>query len=111
MISEIKEVLFLLDGSQKWAFSAIVETITSFESWRQNLKYVLSLDANFAAFLVDGFEWDKKTRAAPLRGFVDDGADVPAAQRRTANQKTIHLELMRCLDRLPTTAQWYPGTQ
>ena len=70
------------------------ETITSFESWRQNLKYVLSLDANFAAFLVDGFEWDKKTRAAPLRGFVDDDEDVPQAQRRTANQKTIHLELM-----------------
>ena len=46
------------------------ETITTFESWRQNLKYVLSLDANFATFMEDGVEWDKKTRVAPNRGLV-----------------------------------------
>ena len=70
------------------------ETITTFESWRQNLKYVLSLDANFATFLQGDTEWEKKTRAAPLRVFADDGEEVPAAQRRTAAQKVIHLELM-----------------
>ena len=70
------------------------ETITTFESWRQNLKYVLSLDANFAVFLQDDTEWEKKTRAAPLRGLQNDGELVPVAQRRTAEQKVIHLELM-----------------
>ena len=70
------------------------ESITTFESWRQNLKYVLSLDANFATFIQEDAEWAKKTRAAPLRGFDDDGNDVAAAQRRTAAQKVIHLELM-----------------
>jgi hypothetical protein len=70
------------------------ETITSFESWKQNLKYVLSLDRNFAEFIQEGTEWEKKTRNEPLRGFEDDGEDVEQAQRRTAAQKVIHLELM-----------------
>ena len=29
------------------------ETITSFESWRQNLQYTLSLDANFATWSME----------------------------------------------------------
>ena len=71
------------------------ETITSFESWRQNLKYSLSLDPNFAPFIQEGVEWLKKTRAGdPVRGFENDDEEVPAAQRRTAQQKVIHLELM-----------------
>jgi hypothetical protein len=52
------------------------ETITSFEAWRQNLQYTLSLDPNFAGFLIDGLTWQKKTNAQSLRGFVDDGEDV-----------------------------------
>ena len=31
------------------------ETIASFEAWRQHLQYTLSLDSNFAGFLIDGF--------------------------------------------------------
>ena len=78
---------------KQWALSKH-ETITSFEAWRQNLQYILSLDKNFADFLVDGVTWSKKTVAAPLRGFVSDGQDIPAANRRTAHQKVTHLELM-----------------
>ena len=70
------------------------ETITTFESWRQNLKYVLSLDPNFAAFMEDGVEWEKKTRVGRNRGFQDDDEEVEARVRRTAQQKVIHLELM-----------------
>lgn len=70
------------------------ETITSFESWRQNLQYTLSLDNNFAPFLVDGTKWTKKTSTTPLRGFSNDGEDEPEASRRTAAQKVTHLELM-----------------
>ena len=68
------------------------ESITSFESWRQNLMYVLSLDASFAHFLLPNTTWLKKTRATPLRGFVDDHEDAP--NRRTAAQKAAQLELM-----------------
>lgn len=70
------------------------ETITSFEAWRQNLQYTLALDQNFAGFLIDGFTWQKKTPADALRGFVNDGADIPEGQRRTAAQKVTQLELM-----------------
>ena len=48
------------------------ETITSFESWRHNLVYSLSLDPGFAPFLLTGSIWGKKTQATPLRGLTDD---------------------------------------
>ena len=70
------------------------ETITSFENWRQNLLYILSLDPNFAPFLADNFVWRKKTADNPNRGLVNDGGDVPEANRRTAVQKNLHLELL-----------------
>lgn len=70
------------------------ETITSFEAWRQNLQYVLSLDPYFADFLVEGVTWQKKTATTAFRGFTNDGADVPEENRRTAAQKATQLELM-----------------
>ena len=70
------------------------ETITSFEDWRQNLQYILSLDRNFAGFLADGATWLKKSPGSPLRGLQDDPETVPQASRRTAQQKCTHLELM-----------------
>ena len=70
------------------------ETLNSFTNWKANLMYLLSLDNNFAPFLIDGCTWLKKTPSSPTRGFVDDSASVPAAQRRTGAQKCAHLELM-----------------
>ena len=67
---------------------------TSFEAWRQNLQYILSLDPNFANFLLEEATWQRKTNTNPTRGFEDDGEDVPRANRRTAAQKVTHLELM-----------------
>ena len=58
------------------------------------MQYTLSLDFNFAACLVDGFKWLKKTNANPLRGIADDGEVVAEAYRRTAAQKCTHLDLM-----------------
>ncbi len=78
---------------KQWSLSKN-ETISSFENWRQNLIYTLSLDSNFAPFLVEGVTWGKKTRAQPLRGFTDDGEDVAENQRQTAQQKVNFLELM-----------------
>ena len=70
------------------------ETVNSFESWKQNLSYVLSLDPNFAPFLVSGATWEKKTRNSPFRGFTDDGEAVPAASQCTRQQKVTMMELM-----------------
>ena len=70
------------------------ETITTFEAWRQNLQYSLSLDANFAPFLADNFLWLKKSSTSPERGLTSDGEDVPTCCQRTANQKNVHFELM-----------------
>ena len=78
---------------KQWCLTK-VETINSFESWRQNLTYTLSLDKNFAPFLVEGATWLKKTRQAPFRGFVNDTEDVPEASRKTRQQKVTLLELM-----------------
>lgn len=78
---------------KQWSLSKH-ETLTSFENWRQNIQYTLSLDANFATFLLDQSEWKKKTNSTPLRGLSDDDENVPAASRRTATQKVTHLDLM-----------------
>lgn len=78
---------------KQWSLTK-TETITSFEAWRQNLQYTLSLDPNFAGFLVDGFTWLRKSSTTPLRGLTDDGAGVPEANRRTAAQKATQLDLM-----------------
>ena len=79
------------------------ETVTSFENWSQNLRYTLALDSQFAPFLVEGVTWHKYTKASPLRGFEDDGADVPTASKRTAQQNVHMLELM-----LGQVANYFP---
>ena len=83
----------VIRAPKQWALTKN-ETITSFEAWRQNLQYTLSLDPNFASFLVEGASWLKKSSTTPLRGFADDGDNIPEVSRRTAAQKSTHLELM-----------------
>ena len=78
---------------KQWCLSK-TETISSFESWKQNLTYILALDPNFAPFLIDGVAWEKKSKANPLRGFTDDADTVPSASRKTATEKVTQLELM-----------------
>ncbi|CAH1243309.1 RS1 [Branchiostoma lanceolatum] len=70
------------------------ETINSFENWRANQIYVLSLDPSFTPFLADGVTWQKRTAGVEHRGYTNDGKAVPEAQRRTAAQKAASLELM-----------------
>ena len=71
---------------KQWCLSK-VETINSFENWKQNLLYTPSLDSNFAPFLADGFTWLKKTKGQPLRGLENDGETVPLSPRLTARRK------------------------
>ena len=58
-------------AAKQWSLTK-QETITSFEAWRQNLQYILSLDRNFAGFLADGVTWLKKSPGSPRRGLQDD---------------------------------------
>ena len=69
------------------------ETVTSFRSWKKNIVYVLSLDANFAPILDADITWLRKSTNIPTRGLVDNTNDVPTAARRTAVQKCVQLEL------------------
>ena len=62
---------------KQWQLTKI-ETITSYESWRQNLIYVLSLDKNFVPFLVA--TWQKQTPTNPRKGLTNDGTAVPEVQ-------------------------------
>ena len=78
---------------KQWSRSSN-ESITSIEAWKNNLKYILSFDPNFADFLTDRSLWGKKTNATPLRDCPNDRESVPAARRRTAAQKVTHLETM-----------------
>ena len=77
---------------KQWCLTKL-ETINSFENWRQNLQYTLSLDANFTPVMIDGSSWGKKSKGSPLLGFKDD-ADPEKANSRTASQKVTQLELM-----------------
>ena len=68
------------------------ETVNCFESWKQNLNYILSLDNNFAPFLDANITWTKKSRIDANRGFIDD--PITSLSRRSAIQKVTDLEMM-----------------
>ena len=76
---------------KQWCLTK-TETVNSFENWRQNLIYTLSLDTNFTQFITTDANWGKKCASEPNRGFTDD--DVIASGGRTALQQVYMLELM-----------------
>ena len=76
---------------KQWSLTK-VEDANSFGSWKENLKYTLSLDANFALFLVSGFKWNKDYKSDPNRGLTADAETVNNG--KTAEQKVIQLNLM-----------------
>jgi len=78
---------------KQW-FLSKVETINSFENWKQNLLYTLSSDSTFAPFLADGVTWLKKISTQPLQGLKSHGATIPLSRRLTARQKANFLEQM-----------------
>ena len=76
---------------KQWVLSEI-ETIASFANWLSNIKYHLSLNNDFAAFIEPDATWGKQSVAN--RGLVSDGESVPATQRKTAAHKCLHLNRM-----------------
>lgn len=65
------------------------ETLTSFEAWKANLLYILTLDNAFAPYLETSWT---KTSVDTNRGLKDDSVENVFA--KTAAQKKIQLELM-----------------
>ena len=66
------------------------ETPSTFETWKENLLFNLTIDGSFAEFLAEGFTWSPPS--VLNRGLVDDGEDI--TNRRTAVQKVAYLNLM-----------------
>ena len=77
-----------------------VETITSFENWKQNQIYNLRLDPNFGPFMAKYTSWKKDSTKNRNRGFEDDTA---GDNKKTAAEKMGLLTLM--LDQI---ASWCP---
>jgi hypothetical protein len=73
---------------KQWQLSKC-ETITTFENWRQNLLYILSMDKDFGEVI--DLVWEKKTSTNPHRGLEDD-ADLTTG--KTKVQKNAILDLM-----------------
>ncbi len=71
------------------------ESLNSFNNWRENLLYVLSLDKNFAPYIAKEATWGRITATDSTRGFVDDGDEVEdVTARLTRDQKLAQLNLM-----------------
>ena len=70
------------------------ETINTFNNWKENQLYCLSIDEDFKPFLLANATWGKKTTANPTRGLLDDPDEVAADVRKTKEQKCAVLELM-----------------
>ena len=69
------------------------ETLISYETWKDNLVYLLSLEADFAPFLLTTATWTKA--GTTNRGFTDDTSLPPTnANGKTAAQKVVILERM-----------------
>ena len=70
------------------------ETLNSFIVWRDNLIYTLSLNEDFACFIVPGVVWTQQSfDEDPHRGQLDDDETV-TVNKRTKQMKCIHLNLL-----------------
>ena len=66
------------------------ETPSSFETWKENLLFNLTVDGSFSEFLQEGYTWSPPS--VLHRGLVDD--EAATANSRTALQKEAYLNLM-----------------
>ena len=74
-----------------WVLFEADTTITTFCDWQSNILFHLSLNNDFAPFIPDTFTWQKKS--VQNRGLVNDVAPIPEAQRKTAIQKHMQLDV------------------
>ena len=80
---------------KQWAL-AKVETVTTFNAWKDNLLYIFSQEPKFTPFLVDGYKWEKYSSSDPNRGFTDDTTaanDPPTGLKKEDKVKNLNLFL------------------
>ena len=78
---------------KQWALGK-VETLTTFNAWKDNLLYILSLEVKFAPFLVADATWSKYSSTDVNRGFTDDpGVNNNPPTGITKEEKVKHLNL------------------
>ena len=80
---------------KQWSLGK-VETVNTFNAWKDNLLYTLSLDTKFAPFLVTNYTWNKETTADPNRGFTDDAGandNPPTGMKKEEKVKNLNLFL------------------
>ena len=80
---------------KQWSLGK-VETVNTFNAWKDNLLYTLSLDTKFAPFLVTNYTWGKETTADPNRGFTDDAGandNPPTGMKKEEKVKNLNLFL------------------
>ena len=71
-----------------------VETVTTFNAWKDNMVYILTLNDNFAPFLLPTATWGKASTVNPNRGFTDDeGHDANPPTGLKKEEKVRRLEL------------------
>ena len=71
-----------------------VETVTTFNSWRDNMIYILTLNNHFTPFLLPDATWGKYSSANPNRGFTDDeGHDANPPTGLKKEEKLRRLDL------------------
>ena len=78
---------------KQWALTSDA-TVNSYEAWKNNLLFTLSLDTINTNFLKDDATWGKLTKSTPNRGLADDPDTVEQSKRSTASQKANALNLM-----------------
>ena len=61
------------------------ESINTFNAWKDNLVYTLSLDTKFTRFLVQDASWLKFSSTDVTRGFTDDGTVTKEDQVKQLN--------------------------
>ena len=78
---------------KQWALGK-VETVTTFNAWKDNLLYILSLEVKFAPFLVADATWSKYSSTDANRAFTDDpGVNNNPPTGITKEEKVKHLNV------------------
>ena len=68
-----------------------VETPSTFETWKENLVFNLTIDGSFEEFIQEEFKWGPATTT--YRGLTNDDEEI-FGPKRTAKQKEAYLQLM-----------------
>ena len=82
------------------------ETLATFEIWRQNIIYGLRLNHDFRPYLVDGFEWGRKSRLKPTRNLTDVPEVKDVSPARSKEDQVVDVDLL--LDQIANYAPMIP---